>query len=436
MTAESSAVIEALSGKFMTNHPYSSARRLETLPTADIAEILGELSVSSLLPIWRAIAPGRTDALLPLMPDDKAKALLEELESDHAAELLSRLEGNEQKRYLQLLRRGVAKELKMLLSYPPDTAGSMMDSRVTAFRPSTTVQEALDQLRARKRLRSHQLKLVDEVNRLVGTVEMTDLIVAESDQTLESLEKPIRAAVLPMDPREEVVAKLEEFKLEEIPVVSLNGEFIGVIRHSALLDALKEDAVDSIGAMVGVSKDERALSPSWFAVKKRQPWLQINLLTAFLAASVVGLFESTIANVTALAVLLPVVAGQSGNSGAQALAVTMRGLSLREIGLRQWFPVLRKEVTTGFINGVGIAVACGIGVFIWSQKLGLVLVITSSMILAMVAAGIAGALVPIMLVRFGQDPAVASSIILTTITDVAGFFSFLGIATLMMAMLT
>ncbi|MDP2282821.1 MAG: magnesium transporter, partial [Pseudohongiella sp.] len=164
-------------------------------------------------------------------------------------------------------------------------------------------------------------------------------------------------------------------------------------------------------------------------------WLQINLITAFLAASVVGLFESTIASFTALAVLLPVVAGQSGNAGAQALAVTMRGLALREITVRHWFQVMFKEVRVGFMNGIAIALTCGIGVFLWSQSLGLVLIICSAMILAMIAAGFAGAIVPIMLVRFGQDPAQASSIILTTVTDIVGFFAFLGIATLLSGML-
>ena len=210
---------------------------------------------------------------------------------------------------------------------------------------------------------------------------------------------------------------------------------LGVIRHSALLDAMKVQTSVDIQTMVGVSKDERALSPSWFALRKRMPWLQINLLTAFLAASVVGLFEETIATFTALAVLLPVVAGQSGNAGAQALAVTMRGLALREITVGQWFRVLRKETNAGFWNGVSIAVTCGIGVFLWSGSIGLVLVICLSMIISMVAAGIAGALVPIVLSRLGQDPAVASSIILTTVTDVAGFFSFLGIATALSSML-
>jgi magnesium transporter len=150
-----------------------------------------------------------------------------------------------------------------------------------------------------------------------------------------------------------------------------------------------------------------------------------------MAAAVVGVFEQTIAQVTALAVLLPVVAGQSGNTGAQALAITMRGLALREITTRQWARVMRKEVAAGFLNGLAIALTCGLGVYAWSQSIGLVAVICISMVLAMVSAGFAGALIPIVLTRLGQDPASSSSIILTTITDIAGFFSFLGIATLL-----
>jgi magnesium transporter len=161
--------------------------------------------------------------------------------------------------------------------------------------------------------------------------------------------------------------------------------------------------------------------------------MQVNLLTAFLAASVVGIFEDTIARFTALAVLLPVVAGQSGNAGAQALAVTMRGLALREITIRHWLRVTFKEVNVGLLNGLAVAVTCGIGVYFWSGSLGLVAVIAVSMVLAMIAAGFAGAVVPIVLTRLGQDPAQSSSIVLTTVTDVAGFFSFLGIATLLAA---
>jgi magnesium transporter len=172
-----------------------------------------------------------------------------------------------------------------------------------------------------------------------------------------------------------------------------------------------------------------------FAVRKRLPWMQINLLTAFLAAFVVGLFEGTIAKFTALAVLLPVVAGQSGNAGAQALAVTMRGLVLREISLRHWPLMIGKEAAIGLANGLAVAATTAVGVWFWSGSVGLVIIISSAMVISMVIAGIAGALVPIMLRRFGQDPAQSSSIVLTTITDVAGFFSFLGIATLLSGML-
>jgi len=187
--------------------------------------------------------------------------------------------------------------------------------------------------------------------------------------------------------------------------------------------------------MVGVSPEERALSLPGFAIKRRLPWLHINLITAFVAASVVGLFEGLIAQFTALAVLLPVVAGQSGNAGAQALAVTMRGLALREIGIRQWRLVLGKEVMVGLFNGVALAITCGIAVYLWSGSFGLALVIAVAMVMSMLAAGIAGSLVPIVLTRLGQDPATASSIILTTVTDVAGFFSFLGTATILAFML-
>jgi magnesium transporter len=183
--------------------------------------------------------------------------------------------------------------------------------------------------------------------------------------------------------------------------------------------------------MFGAGKDERALSKVSLAIRKRLPWLEINLGTAFLAAAVVGMFEDTIAKITALAVFLPVVAGQSGNTGSQALAVTMRGLALREILTRHWFRVARKELFVGFTNGLAIALTTAVVAFIWMRSLGLSLVIGTAMVFSMIIAGIAGAVIPMMLKAFGQDPAQSSSIILTTVTDVIGFMSFLGLARLL-----
>jgi magnesium transporter len=210
---------------------------------------------------------------------------------------------------------------------------------------------------------------------------------------------------------------------------------VGVIRYADLLRATQREATADIQTMVGVSKEERALSGVLFAVRKRLPWLQINLATAFLAAAVVGLFEGTIARFTALAVLLPVVAGQSGNTGAQALAVTMRGLALREIRLKHWPRVAGKELAAGAINGVAVALVTAIGVYLWSQSLGIAAVIGVSMVCSMIIAGVAGASVPMALTLLRQDPAAAASIVLTTVTDVMGFLTFLGFATLASGML-
>jgi magnesium transporter len=218
-------------------------------------------------------------------------------------------------------------------------------------------------------------------------------------------------------------------------VLDLHGQLLGVIRAAELMRALQESTSADLQMMVGVSKDERALSPVGFAVRKRLLWMHINLLTAFLAAAVVGVFESTIAQFTALAVLLPVVAGQSGNAGAQAQAVTMRGLALHEIGIRQWLRMVLKEFRIGLINGAAVALTTAAGVYVWSGSAGLALIISLAMVLSMTIACVAGALVPIMLTRFGQDPAQSSSIILTTVTDVSGFLSFLGIAALLSGLL-
>jgi len=214
-------------------------------------------------------------------------------------------------------------------------------------------------------------------------------------------------------------------------VVDYDDRPVGVIRNDVLVAATQQEASADIQTMTGASKDERALSSATFAVKRRLVWLQINLATAFLASGVVAMFEGTIAKYTALAVLLPVVAGQSGNTGMQALAVTLRGLALREIRLRNWPRVAFKELGAGAINGLAVAVVTALGVYIWSHSGGLALIIGISMVGSMIIASIAGASVPMVLTWLGLDPAQSSSVVLTTVTDCGGFLSFLGLATLL-----
>lgn len=426
----------ALTQAFLANHPIEAGRAIETMPEARAIEYLERLNHQYVVPIINAMTPMVGAALLRKMSGAMRLSILDQPARNRAASLLGQLPEDERASYLADLPEGAAKQIEEILAYPPTTAGRRMSTMVFSLPIDATVAQALDTLRISEAARAaHTIMLLDGENRLVGGADLRRLAIADPEATLRSLMTPWPAVASPLDPQEEVVKLLEAHALEELPVVDLEGRVLGVVRQTRLLDALKGEATLDIQTMVGVSKDERALSSSWFALRKRMPWLQINLLTAFLAASVVSVFEQTIATYTALAILLPVVAGQSGNAGAQALAVTMRGLALREITISHWFRVMRKEMNAGLWNGLAIAVTCGIGVFVWSGSIGLVLVIALSMVISMVSAGIAGALVPIVLARLGQDPAVASSIILTTVTDVAGFFSFLGIATALSSML-
>jgi magnesium transporter len=373
--------------------------------------------------------------LLAEFPETLASHVLAEAEPMAAIAALLQLEPAARERHLEALTTPVAQELRGLMNYPENSAGRLMNPRVAPLRAEMLVGDAIERLRAMRNRTQRILFVVDAEGRLVGRVDTVDLVLADHQKSVGSLMREVKVRIHDLDPREEVVDILERTPLNVLPVVSHSGRLLGAIDQAELVSAVQQEASLDLQPMVGASADERALSPATFAVRKRLPWLQINLLTAFLAAAVVGSFESLIAKFTALAVLLPVVAGQSGNAGAQALAVTMRGLVLREISLRHWPKVLGKEAFTGLVNGLAIAATTALGVYVWSRSVGLMLIIAIAMVLSMVSAGLAGALVPILLRRFGQDPATASSIILTTVTDVVGFFSFLGIATLMAPML-
>jgi magnesium transporter len=435
MTTEALPAVAALNRRFLLDYPHEAARRLEAMPADDAAALLAAQPLHAAVRTWQALASDVARAVLEAVPDPLAKQLLTDSEPTASAAVLAQVDPEEREPRLRALDPQVAQELRDLLEYSDDSAGRLMDMRVTPLRAGLTVGEALARLRAMQRRGLRELFVVDDDMRLTGRVEIQDLAVADEAQPLREITRGLIAAVQDLDPREDVVNVLQQQPITELPVVTSEGRFVGVIRQAALVSAIEQETSVDIQTMVGASRDERALSTPVFAVIKRLPWLQINLLTAFLAAAVVGLFENTIAKFTALAVLMPVVAGQSGNAGAQALAVTMRGLFLREISLRHWPKVVFKEAAVGLANGIAVAATTALGVYFWSRSTGLVLVISSAMVISMVIAGIAGALVPIMLRRFGQDPAQSSSIVLTTVTDVTGFMSFLGIATLLASLL-
>lgn len=434
-TLTSNPSIDALNKAFLLNFPKDAARKMETMLPEDVVAIISELPAYIIAPVWSHLAPGFSEQVFERLPKEAVHSLLTTLDAGAAATLISRFDSDTQSRFLNILDDTTASELKELLSYPDNTAGKLMDTHVIAFNESITVGDALKQLKEQNIETIHHIFLLNDDKHLIGQVDIRRLVLADAKLHLSKFSKPIRAYATILDSKDEVIDKLKQYKKTTLAVVDGNNHLVGIIYESNLIQDLKEDIAADLQTMVGVSKDEHALSSAWFAVKKRQPWLQINLITAFLAAAVVGLFEDTIARYTALAILLPIAAGQSGNTGAQALAVTMRGLTLREITVRHWFRIMKKEAGAAIINGLAIAATCGTGVYIWSQSVGLALVISLAMVSSMTIAAIGGALVPIVLKRLGQDPALSSSIILTTITDIAGFMSFLGIATALSGML-
>jgi magnesium transporter len=431
MTGNANAVIETLNRQFLMDYPSEAVEALELFDHQESSRLLSNQPTSLITNILEILSPDIAASIFSYFPNSVIQAVLTEANPNLMTNLLGKFEEEQRNGFLSLVDSAIQNDFKTMMSYSEDSAGRLMDTRSHVFRESMSVRQCLKRLRQLKFKPTQTLFLVNDQNKLVSRAEMQDLALAESMQELNELAQPLKAFVSPTDPKEEVVSKMDEFKISNLPVVDLSGVLVGVVRHDALVKAVEEEATVDIQTMFGASKDERALSKPMFAVKKRLPWLQINLLTAFLAASVVGLFETTIAKYTALAVLLPVVAGQSGNTGAQALAVTMRGLALKEISIRQWKAVVFKEMWVGFLNGIAVALTTSAGVYFWSHSTGLAMVIGISMVISMVLAGLAGASVPIVLTRLGQDPATASSIVLTTVTDVAGFFSFLGIATML-----
>jgi len=425
----------AIKETYLREQPVAAAKTIEKMPNNELPDALQGLDGKSLAQSLEVLTTSRLEPVFKSLEYQQRVAVLEAASPRLALVLLKQMDEQARLTLLDSLPAGIRADLERLAKFEENTAGRLMDRPFETIRADMNVSQVLGIIRQSGVSRARSFYVVNDENVLVGKVDMQTLALADSKQPLQDLLAGLEGSVLPTAGREEIVEQLDRYRVDSVPVVDVQGRLMGIVRYHRLFEAVESLATADLQKMVGASADERALSPPMFAIKRRLPWLHINLLTAFLAAAVVGLFENLIAQFTALAVLLPVVAGQSGNAGSQALAVTMRGLALREIGTREWNKVLNKEVQVGLIDGLALAVTCGLGVFAWSRSFGLALVIAVAMVLSMVAAGISGALVPIVLTRLGQDPATAASIILTTVTDVVGFFAFLGTATLLSFML-
>lgn len=424
-------VARSVTERFIDHYPQDAARKLEAMGAKKALLIMFDQPERSRLRVWQYLNNVTRLQVLKAITEKDVRAFLLSMDLSSCVQLLALLESQDRHAFITLLPDNNAREIREMLDYPVNTAGRIMDTKIMMFHESSIVESVLEQIKKNRTTYHRRIYVTDKNNTLKGQVDIENLFFSDAKLPVERLLAPIVASVSPLDPVDEVAEQLSQHQIDVLPVIDVHGQLLGVIRGAGAIEALQGDIAGDLQSMVGASREERALSSSWFAVKKRQGWLQINLLTGFLAASVVSIFEGTISQFTALAILMPIAAGQSGNTGAQALAVTMRGLTLREVTTRHWLKVMSKEAGAGAVNGIAVAVTCAIGVFFWSGSSGLALVIALSMVISMTIAGTAGALVPIVLKKLGQDPAQSSSIILTTVTDVTGFMSFLGIAALL-----
>lgn len=420
----------ALMKTFFEKHPEEAARSLEALPHHEALSILLALPGEAACAAVEFLTPHVASVLFDTCTPEQAKPFLENVDPKRMADILLGLTVEKRNRFLAVLDSSQARTLATLLTYPPETAGGMMSPGATALKKELTVAEAIRAIRSLgKRKSLYYVYVTDAQNRLLGVLAMRDLILADPQTPIESvMMKEVLSVPAHLD-REEVVKLAAKRRYLSIPVVDAEDRLLGIIHSEDLVEAAEEEASEDMQKMVGAGGDEEALSSLGFSIKKRLPWLHVNLVTAFLAAAVVGLFENTIARITTLAVFLPVVAGQGGNTGAQTLAVVIRGLALGQIEKALAWRVLFKEACLGIVNGIVVGLVTGVVGYLWEGNPYFGLVIGLAMVMNMAIACVSGAGIPMVMRAVGWDPAQSSSIILTTVTDVVGFFSFLGLAT-------
>jgi magnesium transporter len=412
--------------------PVTAAHLLETIEEAEAVAVLKALPAPLCAQVFPHLQVSHAAEFLKQVPTEVFEAIVKRIQPEQAATMLLTLPQDVRRTMLDSLQDGVKRKIQELLTYPENSAGRIMTTDVLAFHEQVKVKDAIQRIRqlASRGPQTTYAYVVDDENRLVGVLNMRDLLLAPSDATLAAIKHPDVFAVDGFLDREEVAHELSRRHFFAAPVVDAERHLLGVVKSDQLLGDVQEEATEDILRMVGAGVDERPFSPVPFSLRKRLPWLYVNLATAFLAAAVVGLFEDLIARITVLAVFLPVVAGQGGNAGAQSLAVVIRGMVLREIHPTNARRLILKETLLGLLNGVAVGLVTAAIVHLWHGNPFLGVVIGLAMIVNLTAAGLFGAVIPLALKALGLDPAQASSIFLTTVTDVVGFFSFLGFALL------
>jgi len=373
----------------------------------------------------------REEILEELEPETVAEGV-RELESDDAVELLESLDEADQEEILEKLPQSEREDIERSLLYPENSAGRRMQTEFISVPPDWTVGQAIDYMRDTPDLpeRFYEIYVVDADKHWQGAVSLDALLRSRRPVPISELVDEERRRVSVLDDQEEVARLFGKYNLVAAPVVDTTDRLVGVITIDDVVDVIEEEADEDLKALGGVTSDEELSDTVWTIARGRFNWLLVNLATAFLASSVLGLFEGQLEKMVALAVLAPIVASQGGNAATQTMTVAVRALATRELGSSNAFRVVMREAMVGLVNGLAFAVITGVAAVAWFRIPGLGIVIGLAIVCNLVAGALGGILIPMVLERVRADPAVASGTFVTTITDVVGFFSFLGIATL------
>lgn len=419
--------------RFIQSDPVKASQALETLGAADAAQLVKELPPPVAAQCLEHLQPLAAAQLLEKNPKEAAAAVMLRVSKYHAADIFRRFSPAFAKAVIPLLAHDFSKDIAEILAYPADSAGRMMHTDFLAFHRDMKVRDVVHKLRliAKKQLPATYCYVVDAENALLGVLNMRDLLLASQDSHVEEVMIRDVAKVSPFADREELVTMFAKKHFLAVPVVNETGRLIGIVNTKNIIASTEEEATEDLQILFGASPEERVYSPGWFKVRMRLPWLHINLATVFLAGLVVSLFEGLIAKIAVLAAFLPIVAGQGTNAGTQTLAVVLRGMIMREIKPGTGARLMMTEIWVGLVNGLATGLVTALAAWLWKGNPWLGLVAGLSMTVTLMASGLSGALVPITMKKLGFDPAHSSGIILTTITDIVGFFSFLGLAWLL-----
>ena len=434
----------------------SVARRIETGDGAGLRALVGDLHESDMGALIEALPPEQRQRLVELLgidfdftaltevddavreeileelPSQAVAKGVSELESDDAVAILEDLPKDEQAEILEQLPQTERVALTRSLDYPEESAGRRMQTEFIAVPPHWNVGQAIDYMRETTELPDHfyELYVVDEGGHFLGAVPLDRLLRSKRPVPILDLMEKDRPRVSAVQDQEEVARLFQRYNWVTAPVVDTGDRLVGVITFDDVADVIEEEAEEDIHALGGITRDEQLSDSVWKIARGRFNWLLVNLATAFLASSVLGLFEGQLQKMVALAVLAPIVASQGGNATTQTMTVAVRALATRDLSDANAWRVIMRELMVGVFNGVAFAIITGVAAYIWFKVPGLGFVIGLAMICNLIAAALGGILIPLVLHRLKFDPAVASSPFVTTVTDVVGFFSFLSIASL------